>query len=109
MAADRLERHARARGIADAAGQPSVAQPADATPRGLGHPADPDRKAASLRRLWLHRHRRDGIARPRGVHLRLAPPRAEQRDRLVHAGAARSEILAERLVLGLLPAHTDAE
>jgi len=43
------------------------------------------------------------------VDLRVAPVRAQQPDGLVHPGAARREILAERLVLGFLPADTDAQ
>src|SRR5207237_10364290 len=80
-----------------------------ATPGGLRHAADPDRQPASLRRLRLHGDRRHGIAWAVEVDLRVAPVRAQQPDGLVHAGAACPEILAERLVLGFLPAHADAQ
>jgi hypothetical protein len=47
--------------------------------------------------------------RAAGVDARVAPGRPQQADGLVHASAARVEILAERLVLRFLPAHAHAE
>ena len=46
---------------------------------------------------------------PRRLDALVAPARPQQLDRLVHAGAPVAEVLAERLVLGLLPADADAE
>jgi hypothetical protein len=47
--------------------------------------------------------------RPGGIHARIAPVRAKETDGLVHPRAAGVEVLAQRLVLRLLPADPDAE
>jgi hypothetical protein len=109
VAADRVEDLARALRVADAATQPAVTQLPDAPVGGLRVAAYPDGQLSALRRLGLHRHGGDGVVLAGEVDLRVAPARAQQPDRLVHPGTARVEALAERLVLGLLPSHADAE
>src|SRR5205823_6076827 len=80
-----------------------------AAPGGLGHAADPEGEPASLGRLRLHGHRRHAVVPALEVHLGVAPAGALQPDGLVHPGASRAEVLAERLVLRLLPADADAD
>ena len=45
----------------------------------------------------------------RDIDLRIAPACAQHGDGLVHPRSARVKVLAERLVLGFLPADADAE
>src|SRR6185503_4398769 len=109
VATDRVDAAPGVVGIGDATGQPAVAEAPDAAQRGLGVAADPDRQRAALRRLGLHGHRHRAVGLAGEVHARLAPVGPQQLDRLVHAGAARVEILAHRLVLGFLPADADTQ
>src|SRR5207249_5314974 len=71
--------------------------------------SDPDREPASLRGLGLHADRRDLVVPALEVDLRVAPARAQEPDRLVHPRPTGVEILAERLVFGLLPADADTQ
>ena len=88
---------------------PPVAELAGAAQRRRPAAADPDRQRRALRRLRLHG---DGVGVERLALLLdalVAPARPQQPDRLVHLAPAAGEVLAERGVLGLLPADADAE
>src|SRR5207249_10136467 len=71
--------------------------------------SDPDREPASLRGLGLHADRRDLVVPALEVDLRVAPARAQEPDRFVHPRPTGVEILAERLIFGLLPADRSEE
>src|SRR5207247_7598016 len=105
---NRVDRGTRARRVGELVAEPAVAQLPHPPQRTLRAAPDPDRQAPALRRLRLHADRRDLVVLPLEVDLGVAPVGAKQPDRLVHAGAAGAEALAERLVFRFLPADAHA-
>ena len=71
--------------------------------------ADPDRQRSASGRFGFHRHRFEPVELALEVDRVLAPAGAEHRDRLVHAPAAVPEVVAQGLVLRLLPANAEAQ
>ena len=109
MAADLGDGGAVALVVAGGRAHPPVAELARPAQRGGRRPSDPDGQARPLRRLRLHG---DGVGVEAGalaLDALVAPARTEQADGLVHARATVGEVLAKGVVLGLLPAHADAE
>src|ERR1051326_813864 len=88
---------------------PSVAEPCDATQRGLAVPADPDRRMRLLHRMRQALDRIEPVELPGERGRRLGPQRLEDPDVLVADRAAPVEgVRAERVELILQPAHADA-
>jgi hypothetical protein len=88
--------------------EPAVGEPAGPPVRGGRLAAEPDRDRP------LHRHRREPgaghpLVRAAERDARLGPQPAQQLDLLLDPAASGGEVLAERLVLDLVPAEPDAE
>src|SRR5882762_208023 len=89
-------------------GEPAVGDLGHALEHGLGHAAEPHRNGA------LDRQRIDPDAVELMVstlegHHRLGPELAHDRDLLADAPAPGVEVLVQCLVLGVVPADTDAQ